>query len=40
LKNAAGESLATATGKYMPVPNTDIKAMATDFVDDPSWIFE
>ncbi|HMP83053.1 MAG TPA: PaaI family thioesterase [Verrucomicrobiota bacterium] len=40
LKNAAGETLATASGKYMPVPESDLTGMAADFVDDPSWVFE
>ena len=40
LRNAAGEILATGTGKYIPVPATELKTMATDFVDDPSWLFE
>ena len=40
MNNAEGENLATATGKYVPVPGTDITEMATDFVDDPSWVFQ
>ena len=40
IRNAAGELIATATGKYVPVPATDITQMATDFVDDPTWVFE
>jgi len=32
--------LAEATGKYLPIKTNDIKAMAGDFVDDPSWLFE
>jgi len=40
LKNAGGEILASATGKYVPVPGTNIAEMATDFVDDPTWVFE
>jgi uncharacterized protein (TIGR00369 family) len=40
LRNAAGEILVTATGKYMPAPNADVTAMAADFVDDPRWVFE
>jgi uncharacterized protein (TIGR00369 family) len=38
LRSAAGQLLATATGKYVPVPDTDLTGMARDFVDDPSWI--
>lgn len=40
LKNAADQILATATGKYIPVPEADITGMAADFVDDPRWVFE
>jgi uncharacterized protein (TIGR00369 family) len=40
LRNSAGEVLATATGKYIPISNTDATAMAADFVDDPRWVFE
>jgi uncharacterized protein (TIGR00369 family) len=40
LKNAAGEILATATGKYIPVPDSELTAMAEDFVDDPRGTFE
>ena len=32
LRNPKGEVLATATGKYLPVPETDRAEMATDFV--------
>jgi uncharacterized protein (TIGR00369 family) len=40
LKSAVGEVLATATGKYMPIAGKDTASMATDFVDDPGWVFE
>jgi uncharacterized protein (TIGR00369 family) len=40
LRNEAGQALAIATGKYIPVPNTDLTEMATDFVDDPSWVMD
>jgi len=40
LKNAAGEILATATGKYIPVPDSELTAMAEDFVDDPRGTFD
>ena len=39
LKNQAGLVLATATGKYLPIKNADATDMATDFVDDPDWVF-
>jgi len=38
VRNAAGELLCSATGKYMPVKSTDLSEMARDFVDDPSWM--
>ena len=40
LKNLSGEILATATGKYLPIKNIEATDMATDFVDDPRWVFE
>lgn len=40
LKTAAGETVATATGKYLPVKAVDIAEMARDFVGDPKWLFE
>ena len=40
LKNLAGEVLASATGKYLPVKAAEAAGMATDFVDDPRWVFE
>ena len=40
LRNEAGELLATATGKYLPIKLADATEMATDFVDDPGWVFE
>ena len=36
LKNQAGELLASATGKYLPVKALDLTEMATDFVGDPT----
>ena len=40
LRNQSGLTLAEATGKYLPIKNQDVTAMAADFVDDPSWLFE
>jgi uncharacterized protein (TIGR00369 family) len=40
LKNHGGLILASAMGKYLPVKNVDATEMATDFVGDPSWVFE
>jgi uncharacterized protein (TIGR00369 family) len=39
LKNQTGSVLARATGKYLPIKTADAAQLATDFVDDPSWIF-
>jgi uncharacterized protein (TIGR00369 family) len=36
--NRAGQPVATATGKYLPIKSADLKSMATDFVGDPSWL--
>ena len=38
LKNLAGELLASATGKYLPIKTGDSAEMARDFVDDPRWL--
>jgi uncharacterized protein (TIGR00369 family) len=40
LKNGAGLLLASATGKYLPIKQTDAAEMARDFVDDPRWVFQ
>jgi uncharacterized protein (TIGR00369 family) len=40
LRNEAGAVLALATGKYLPIKQADATEMATDFVDDPRWVFE
>jgi uncharacterized protein (TIGR00369 family) len=39
LRNPDGAVLAGATGKYLPIKKADLTAMATDFVDDPRWVF-
>jgi uncharacterized protein (TIGR00369 family) len=39
LRDEAGQVLATATGKYLPIKNADAVTMATDFVTDPGWVF-
>jgi uncharacterized protein (TIGR00369 family) len=39
LRNEAGQVLATATGKYLPIKTADATSMATDFVSDPGWVF-
>jgi uncharacterized protein (TIGR00369 family) len=35
IKDPAGKTLATATGKYLPVKPAEIEDMAADFVGDP-----
>ena len=40
LRNEAGLALATATGKYLPVKQIEVAEMATDFVEDPGWVFD
>ena len=40
LSDQTGLVLATATGKYIPVKEMDAREMATDFVEDPAWVFE
>lgn len=39
LCDAAGVRLASATGKYLPIKEVDAMDMASDFVDDPGWVF-
>ena len=38
LRNAAGEILATATGKYLPLKGPDSAKMLADVVGDASWL--
>ena len=40
IKDSAGNILATATGKYLPVKTTDASEMATDFVGAPAFPFD
>ena len=40
VKDASGKVLSAATGKYLPIKTADVTEMATDFVGDPSWLFE
>lgn len=39
MTNAQGLVVATATGKYLPIDPATVTDMATDFVEDPSWVF-
>jgi uncharacterized protein (TIGR00369 family) len=40
LHNEAGQVLASATGKYLPVKELSAADMATDFVAGSGWVFE
>jgi uncharacterized protein (TIGR00369 family) len=40
LRNAAGELLASATGKYLPLKEVEETRMAADFVGDPRQVFD
>lgn len=40
LRNSTGAVLASATGKYMPISETDAKGMLEDFVGDAGGLFE
>jgi acyl-coenzyme A thioesterase PaaI-like protein len=37
-RNRAGETLATATGKYLPIKTADVTAMLGDLVGDAAWL--
>ncbi len=39
LRTAAGVTVATATGKYLPIKDADIKTMLADLVGDTSALF-
>ena len=39
LQNSSGQTLAEATGKYLPIKAGDLSEMVTDFVGDPGWLF-
>ena len=38
LKDHAGQIIASATGKYLPIKEADLAEMAEDMVDPPSWM--
>lgn len=39
LHDLSGQTLAEATGKYLPIKAADASEMATDFVGDADWIW-
>ncbi len=39
LRDQAGLVLATASGKYLPIKPGEAADMATDFVENPGWVF-
>jgi acyl-coenzyme A thioesterase PaaI-like protein len=40
LRQARGTVVASATGKYLPIQQTDVTEWVTDFVGDAGWLFE
>jgi len=38
MRGNSGKTLATATGKYLPIKAVDVSTMAADFVGDASWV--
>jgi uncharacterized protein (TIGR00369 family) len=38
LQNAAGRTVAEATGKYLPIKGVVVSELVTDFVGDASWL--
>ena len=38
VRDASGESLAEATGKYLPIQAADVTEMLTELVGDASWV--
>jgi uncharacterized protein (TIGR00369 family) len=38
VRNAQGEVLALATGKYMPIRDADFATLQDDMVGDPGWL--
>ena len=38
LRNARGEILASATGKYLPIKSGDVRGMLDDLIGDSSWL--
>jgi len=38
LANASGQPYAEATGKYLPIPKSDLTGMMTDLIGDTSWL--
>ena len=39
LRNAAGEIVASATGKYMPIRDVDLTELKRDLLGDVEWLF-
>jgi uncharacterized protein (TIGR00369 family) len=40
LRAESGTVLATATGKYVPIKQTDVSRLISDFVGDPRWALD
>lgn len=39
-RNAAGQPVAEATGKYLPIPAADVPGMLTELLGDTDWVLE
>jgi acyl-coenzyme A thioesterase PaaI-like protein len=40
LRNLASETIAEATGKYLPIKDADLSQLARDFVGDADWLLK
>jgi acyl-coenzyme A thioesterase PaaI-like protein len=40
LADASGRIFAEATGKFLPIPKSDLTGMMTDLIGDTSWLRE
>jgi uncharacterized protein (TIGR00369 family) len=40
MRTQSGIVLATATGKYLPIKETDVTKLTADFVGDPRWALD
>ena len=38
LANPSGQAFAEATGKFLPIPKSDLTGMMTDLIGDTSWL--
>lgn len=40
LRTVAGQTIAEATGKYLPIKDADLSQLVADFVGDASWLLQ